>query len=463
MRKSPVVVLACLVVVIATAGLWTATKPRQPVYTNRAAAPTSLLAPFDGKRLLIPGEVLQSHEQFSEHVLLIRDTSVVESAAFESDPDHTTLNSPWSFSGVLQAGFRQRKDDVQRFINDWTNSLKGAAGEVFRDEWGRHDAGFSIDRAPVRLLAVVNRLDLARVEDGTCNQPPGQPCLCGAEIRFVFGAVIPKNLRVRPDGYFSMIVEFVLPCQSQAAFQVLVRSWRSLNVPGWPQKYHTDLGERLREATGAAELVRLRTIMSTFNNSWNVQQYKFTPQGLVRKPLDREFKPAFYCLGPESDIGTFAKQRPEEILAGRYDVDDKLGTSVTTVTVGAHPVLTLARNLQPGDNTDKVRFSLSINSCTGCHSGETETSFHHVAMRKRNERSRLSCFLTGSTTSEPSATQFCSVNAPEHECNSQPTVRDFNDLLRRHLFLDAVDHLDVNAPAAEWKKALDGVNAVQTH
>jgi hypothetical protein len=139
-------------------------------------------------------------------------------------------------------------------------------------------------------------------------------------------------------------------------------------------------------------------------------------------------------------------------------------------------VLTLDKTVAGPDVLDQLRFTLSINSCVGCHGLEARsphlpasvvnarTLFDQVRYRKPGQQSELAGFLTGGDTGEPSVS-FLTVAPPVvANCAGTPAVRHYNDLLRRHLFLYTVLQLKENTPA-EWKRELDdkGLTAWQPH
>lgn len=64
---------------------------------------------------------------------------------------------------------------------------------------------------------------------------------------------------------------------------------------------------------------------------------------------------------------------------------------------------------------NEARHQLSLNTCNGCHSGETGTSFLQIFPRLPGQVSQLSGFLTGETVPDP-------VTGAQ---------RSFNDLARR--------------------------------
>ena len=55
----------------------------------------------------------------------------------------------------------------------------------------------------------------------------------------------------------------------------------------------------------------------------------------------------------------------------------------------------------PGISNPEARFHLGLNTCNGCHSTETGTTFQHVTGRFPGSESSLSGFLVGTTVFDP--------------------------------------------------------------
>lgn len=50
---------------------------------------------------------------------------------------------------------------------------------------------------------------------------------------------------------------------------------------------------------------------------------------------------------------------------------------------------------------EPAALEFSLNTCNGCHGGETNTAFLHIFPRFEGEQSSLSGFLTGTTVFDP--------------------------------------------------------------
>ena len=69
----------------------------------------------------------------------------------------------------------------------------------------------------------------------------------------------------------------------------------------------------------------------------------------------------------------------------------------------------------------------SLNTCSGCHCGETDTNFYHIAPRRKGEASELSKFL------RMDASKF-EVASP----NGRARKTEFNEMAERTVIFEAL-------------------------
>jgi len=94
---------------------------------------------------------------------------------------------------------------------------------------------------------------------------------------------------------------------------------------------------------------------------------------------------------------------------------------------------------------DIARFNFSLNTCWGCHGGETQTGFTHVDPVFYGHEATLSGFVTG-TAGTGGAVDFdndpsnalMSVKDPALRPSTAPNIRAFNEINRRARDLSAV-------------------------
>ena len=250
------------------------------------------------------------------------------------------------------------------------------------------------------------------------------------------------------------------------------------------QTYQPRLEKVLSNWTGKSKFVRGRINVFEGGSAWYVREFAFQSKGFVAQNLARQPKiSVFQCQNASSDLGKFvAASSVDDILASHYDLPNCdaslphcLAATNAVINVQSdrdqRAVLTLAPDVPPAARRDDIRAALSINSCTGCHGAETNTEFHQIRQRAQNRPSQLSGFLTGSPDCKPtdqtSLISYCTVQlaaSPPTDCKNDRKDRQYNDLLRRHLFLYTVLHdLSSSADDATWKSALENSVAHQSH
>jgi hypothetical protein len=145
------------------------------------------------------------------------------------------------------------------------------------------------------------------------------------------------------------------------------------------------------------------------SNQWEMREYNLTTAGL--QPATVKLTPAF-GFNNTSALGDFLRANQADILAERHVVPATFNSQRFLAGAAKVPedFFWRAPNVAA-----EVRHKFSVNTCSGCHAGETGTDFVHVAPRQAGQTSALSAFLRGGTVVDPVS----------------GTSRTFNDLARR--------------------------------
>jgi hypothetical protein len=423
-----------------------------------------------GSVIATPGNVDAGDlKAISDRVLMIRDTSVVQHKDF--DPEAPGGAGPWSFAGVVSDAIEIRAPGIvegtkagetlrQRLSSVQMNPL---GVQQFLSTWQAADPNYSLTKAPVRLLAVVNRIDLGRVGNVEAPCKPANQ-FGGAEIRFIYSAATDTV----EQHFLSMIVEFVLPCKSPKDFKTMGEEWSNLRTSA---NYVSDLEKLLQNHIKEATFARLRVISKTSTGGWRAAEYGFDKdRWLLDQTLARQFDlravPVGKCQDGSSAIGEFVTRELDNVRASNYRLDESLSTKYADLT-GRNPTgysLTLSKDLKSPSGVpiapafvDDARFSISVNTCTGCHGADTYTDFHQVNQRVRDSSSDLAAFLTGQPNGDSGgATGQTGYYVQQvlplvASCGPPPAQRSFNDLLRRYVFLKTL----INTAPSDLAKALD--------
>ncbi len=421
-----------------------------------------------GRVSLDPAE----HVKFADGVLIVRSKDVVNASDFANPP------GAWSFQSLISAALTKGcgancPETPQRWLVDWVNGSHTGAFGIFKGTWNPQEP--TLANIPLRLLAVVNRMDLAKVSDTNCNPLPlggnmGKDAqMCGAEVRFVYAGI---NHSDAP--YLTVILEFVLPAMTKGQFLALAPYWthleNSTNRMG-------DLESALIASLGGPSLSAIASARIRVNGTdgiWRFGQAAlYWTQSSQPPPIDQELdqqpSPKMPQCVRDKKLANFVKTN--DVLHANYSLDS-IGyqSTIGTIQPAAAYVLTFATGLVP----DNYRLAFSVNSCTGCHGFETVNTnntaapspFDQVKYRKQDECSKLSNFLAGKgdggepTLSPWKVTRTAIYPGCLDTTHPPPAPGQFNDLWRRHIFFTILATLDPNAPDQNWVDRLEAVTSV---
>jgi hypothetical protein len=385
-----------------------------------------------------------------ESSLLITDISVVEDPARTFDPC-TGVGTPmgrWTFghlmtqmanqpvTGIDPALFTRRwlrHWEVPQTVNfDVVPSRLQIRPEII-EPWELNSGGLGspldLAVAPFRLLAIVNRVDLR--ENVTYGGGSA------GEARFVFGALRP-NCDPLP---FTVIFEYGIQKNSCVAVKDWGQQWVDLQShPLGSPAYNAALeaitdqfvaaGANPAKLPNQSALNQLRTNEIALAGPWELREFILSPVGFDAGQMRQDTvkqTPAF-LHNTQPVIADYVNANAAAILANKHTVPIEFPPG-TPFLGGAAPtpggVFWDGPPVPPGPDIvpADARHMFSLNTCSGCHAGETATRFTHIDPRPAGSPSSLSGFLTGISVADPAD------GAP---------VRDFDDLARRATDLDAL-------------------------
>jgi len=346
--------------------------------------------------------------------LMITDLGVVEDAI------RTTNGGVWTFRHLMEAmapSAAQAPALAESVFDTWladqtvggfTASARTGVQSLVLDPWPRIDGQLDLDRAPLRLLAIVNRLDLRDLSQGKAG-----------EGRFVFG-VLDSN---GSPTSFTVILEYRLPATTEAEVLAWATRWHDLGeLPLGSAAFNQAL-EAVTErfASRNAEpgrvngsaLSQLRTNEIALNFPWELRELTLSPTtGLFRQDSVK-LTPDNSLMGSAA-LASFINQNEAAILTQTHDVPS---------TFEGAPFLGAAvrNNIDfwdaPGIDNPEARHLFSLNTCNGCHGREAGVNdFLQIHPRSAGSETQLSGFLTGTVVSDPVVSG---------------QQRSFNDLQRR--------------------------------
>ena len=389
--------------------------------------PRDILSPF-----LIPPASAASIDPARS--LMITNPTVVNDPTRAGNPCVAGSNAmgPWSFGFLMNEMANASATGISgsQFAENWLDSwlvpqpINGPSvparpniNNLVIQPWRTASGGGALDlsKAPLHLLAIVNRLDLGD------NPGYGGGTANAGELRFVFGVM--SNCNPTP---FAVILEYGIPPKSCPQIRNLAQSWINLSTmiagsPAYNAALQSITDPVVKHGAGGAKpngsaLNQLRTNEIALAAPWELREFRI--DGAAR--LLRE---------------TTVKQTPIATLFGGSTVANyvnanavaiKNHTNVVPLIFGGGPFLSGNAPMPPSwwngpaspaipDNDARNVFSLS--TCNGCHDRETNTTFVHVnPSTPIGSPAALSGFLTGITVNDPAV---------------PATLRQYHDLLDR--------------------------------
>ena len=354
--------------------------------------------------------------------LMIKNVSVVD------DPIRTQPGDPaldpragaWTFGRLMEnmAPTAAAAPDMveqlfttwlaDRTVNGFTVPARTFMQQQVLDTWPRTANGkLDLGKSPLRLLTIVNRIDLRNLAAGNAG-----------EGRFVFGVLDANGFPLQ----FTVILEYHLPATTQANVLDWASSWHALGSHPFPsEEYNVALQALTARFAGrnaapglvnGSALSQLRTNEIAISSPWELREFTLSAAtGFLREDTIK-LTPDLGFDGTPA-LANFINANESAIIAEQHTVPL---TFQGAPFLGGAVFNNLTAWRAPGINNNEARHHFSLNTCNGCHSSEeTGTGFLQVNPRFPGSEAQLSGFLTGITVSDP--VTF----AP----------RTFNDLARR--------------------------------
>ena len=336
-----------------------------------------------------------------------------------------------------------RSEMFEQVIVPWMQA-SGATARLVEGQGGREvhlDGPLDLDAAPFRLLAIVNRPDLGAVGRGRGGYGGGMTGVPrdAGELRFVFGLVRPALEGERTEATcerkrFTVNLEYGVPVTGCGNVKQWARRWTLLNTyPGFTPEYLTELQSLTDDVvrSGAAPdrgnesaLKQIRTNENVLvdmgpGDGWELREFTLTdenPEEGTDTPSSGLLRPHTVAQTPDDErypsTGNSATDAfvlgpvRAGIVAPFGPLPQRCRSSYTVPYTfqgqpfrGGHSHMTPyaweAWVIDPAQPLDVcARHDFSLNTCNGCHSGETDTFFTHVDPES-GIPAQLSRFLTG--------------------------------------------------------------------
>jgi len=314
-----------------------------------------------------------------------------------------SADGAWHFGRLMtaMAGKNDPSTFVKTWLSTWMNDqrvnsslivARPLINDVLIKSWPTVGGKLNLAKAPMRLLAIVNRMDLRQLSQGNAG-----------EGRFVFGVLINSSKGGAPQtraAQFTVILEYKLPAKTRSDVLRWANDWHALSKlkPGTPA-FNTFLqlitdrftapNATPNRPNGSA-ISQVRTNEIELSRPWELREFQLNGKGMLA--------PATVALTPDARlnntkiVGDFINKNEAAILSERFTVPP---------TFGGIPFLGAASPNEPSFwsapnvRINGVRHKFSLNTCAGCHGVETATGFLHISPREKNAEAVLSGFMTG--------------------------------------------------------------------
>jgi len=407
----------------------------------------------------------QDHAIVIEKELLITAPEVVDAA-------EARYPGAWSFGHLVEQAFGREEASVkvEQWLQLWAGGQVAAGGKVpihsrsgLREAlilpWQKRD-GYREDsgeawkpqwrNAPFRLLAIVNRMDLALPEftavPSSRGYNSGGASLAtreNGEARLIF-CLVDEQGKPFEKG-LTLIFEYGLDGNNEAARLDWAMAWHALGKrKEFDQGYRDELQQLTRcftdrgvEKVAGAEEKKPQTVIEHLMAKMTKERMPLLRVrsndgvgGALREfrefeYVGNEFRAAVLKSSPREEFfernnsvnrhlvkwleSDAQKAQIEWLEAVRLNRDPSITPEKRTVVLPEQ--ILVSRVMTPvsgfvsvakdetahwdgrGMSDDRLRREISLQSCCGCHCGDTNTSFYHIAPRAEGEAAKLSTFL----------------------------------------------------------------------
>jgi hypothetical protein len=337
----------------------------------------------------------------------------------------------------------------QTTANGWTAEKRLAMQSLVIAPWEAASGGplrpLDLSKAPMRLLAIVNRVDLRS------NSSYGGGS--AGEGRFVFGVMDMRptsktspNVEPYPGGgaacaptQFTIIIEYGID-RTGCGIRHWGRQWYNLrNHPLGSPAYNAALQAITDQFT-------LRNVAPRKPNGSALNQLRTNEIAIANAPPDDTWQMREFTLAqPNSHLNeTNVALTPDESLRNTDLTAQFVNANTPAILAQTHvvPMFFMAQKFRGNESNvpfmafwnngpnvpifnRQARHNFSLNTCSACHAGETNTVFTHIKPAAFGTPAGLSGFMTGITVNDPA--------------DGAPT-RTFNEFRRRAIDLDRLVH-----------------------
>ncbi len=441
------------------------------------------------------------------NTLMITDISVIEdpTRTFDicgnvGDPD-----GAWTFKTLMtnMANPNDTGVDPADFVEDWLQSwnvnhtintfsvpARTRMNTRVLNAWPRDANGrLDLNQSPMRLLAIVNRMDLRRTAtQSTTYGGGGNIPLDAGEGRFVFGVVDRSVNGGCSKMDFTVILEYRVPITQCTSIRNYAQQWQGLNgltlgsaafnpaLQAVTDQF-TAAGAGGTKPNGSA-ISQIRTneiaLARGYRNDPSLEIAAGLRSQITAVPFSAPWELREFHLQSDNMLHIVSTQNtPHHTWNNTPLLASFINSTATTVPVnylGQSFLTGSTLNFSVADSAvwnapgaiNQERHLFSLNTCNACHGGEVrdnatnfDTAFVHITPRDAGGVSDLSKFLLGNSMNLSAPSTF----AKADPIFGTPT-RPFGDLLRRQNLLPQLAFGSCNASGLLLEAALRPMLAV---
>ncbi len=303
---------------------------------------------------------------------------------------------------------------VLQTINGDPVPARPAIQSLVIDPWQTASGGTTLDmtKAPARLLAIVFRLDLRR----SSGYSPGGTA---GEARFVYNMLDANG----HDTAFTLILEYGLDAPTCNDIRNWAQTIHGLGSIPFGPSYNaalqtitdrfTTIGASPGKPNGSA-INQVRTNEAFLHNLWELREFKLLSGKAVPVPDPEKSRKA--TSPPVPLLQATAAQTPAGSLNHQQPFADYVNANAAAIAANNYtvPLTFLGQPFRGGASPNEIdtwdgpppecssipnaqaRHIASLNTCNGCHGGETGLFFRQVLLTGPGGGALLSGFLTGS-------------------------------------------------------------------
>lgn len=312
-----------------------------------------------------------------------------------------------------------RKVSRERFVRAWMrNSGLQDPGPTPPASWA--DSALLVEAFPVRLTAIINRIDL---RDNSAYT--GADDAFG-EGRFVFCFAEPGDCNGGNNGPGTMtfIFEYGVPLQGCFSRLNYAKKWWALREVSFGDAFNAQL-ESITNVFASANAAPSRPNGSSLNhlrtndflagqvdidaNPWDIRQFEIDAATHLLKLTPPNREPMVGSNGANAERTFFDHDKFVKLVQFAnglpFPFPENPVYEIPVDLQGNHapmPVLPSTQYLWRNSTADQTnvftpanRREFSLNTCSGCHKSETDNVFTHVKPRRTDLAAQLSGFETG--------------------------------------------------------------------